>query len=194
MAPMSSADQHSFTVTERRILLDLARASIRHGLDEGSELRVRPEDYPERLRVQRATFVTLNRKGELRGCIGHLDAVQSLVEDVSENSWSAAFRDPRFPPLVPHELPGLEVHISVLTPPKPMYFSSETDLLQQIRPGVDGLILQDGKARGTFLPSVWESLPSVDRFWVHLKQKAGLPFNHWSDTLEVFRYRTESFS
>jgi len=120
--------------------------------------------------------------------------IQSLVEDVAENAWSAAFRDPRFPPLTAAELPGLGIHISVLTPPQPMHFTSEADLLRQIRPGVDGLILQDGWARGTFLPSVWESLPRVADFWTQLKHKAGLPAHHWSADLRVFRYETESFS
>lgn len=174
-------------------MLDLAEASIRHGLDEGGALPVRPEDHPERLREKRATFVTLNRHGQLRGCIGHLEAIQSLVEDVAENAWCAAFRDPRFPPLLPHELVGLKIHISVLTPPESLSFTDEADLLRQIRPGVDGLILKDGPARGTFLPSVWASLPAVDEFWLHLKRKAGLPADHWSPTLEVQRYTTESF-
>ncbi len=190
---MSSTEGRYLNNAERRLLLDLADASIRHGLDEGSALSVRPEDNPERLRVQRATFVTLNRHGQLRGCIGHLEAIQSLVEDVAENAWSAAFRDPRFSPLTAAELDGLDIHISVLTPSAPMHFDSEADLLEQIRPGVDGLILEDGPFRGTFLPSVWESLPRKQDFWFHLKLKAGLSFDHWSDTLRLSRYGTESF-
>ena len=91
------------------------------------------------------------------------------------------------------ELGDLSVHISVLTPPQAMSFGSEAELLRQIRPGVDGLILQDGESRGTFLPSVWESLARVEDFWLHLKHKAGLPSDHWSDTLKVYRYQTESF-
>ena len=191
---MSSAEPDWLDTEERWTLLDLARKSIRHRLDEGSALYVRPEDHPKRLQIQRATFVTLHRHGELRGCIGHLEAIQSLVEDVAENAEAAAFRDPRFPPLAPHEFPGLDIHISVLSPPERIAFTTEQELLQQIRPGVDGLILQDGTARGTFLPSVWESLPQVDAFWLHLKHKAGLPGDHWSNTLEVFRYEAESFT
>ena len=190
---MPSPEQRQIADEDRATLLDLAQVSIRHGLDEGAALPVRPEDHPERLRVKRATFVTLNRHSQLRGCIGHLEAIQSLVEDVAENAWSAAFRDPRFPPLLPHELAGLKIHISVLTPPEPLSISDEADLLRQIRPGVDGLILKDGLAQGTFLPSVWESLPTVNEFWLHLKHKAGLPGNHWTPTLEVYRYTTESF-
>lgn len=194
MGPMSSPDRAPLTEAERHRILELARDSIRYGLNEGRALPVRPEDHPERLRAERATFVTLHREGRLRGCIGHLEAVQSLVEDVAENAWSAAFHDPRFPPLTAPELPGLVIQISVLTPAQPMSFTSEADLLRQIRPGRDGLILQEGRARGTFLPSVWESLPQVEDFWTQLKYKAGLPAQHWSAGLRVFRYETESFS
>lgn len=137
--------------------------------------------------------MTLEAKGRLRGCIGHLEAIQPLVVDVAENAFAAAFRDSRFPPLSADEWRGVEVHLSLLTAPEPMHFSDEIDLIRQIRPGEDGLILQDGPNRGTFLPSVWESLPDPVDFLLHLKQKAGLAANHWSDTVEVSRYRTESF-
>jgi len=177
----------------RRLLLRLARESIRHGVEQGAALKVRPQDYPEILRKQRACFVTLNRRGRLRGCIGHLQAGQSLVEDVAENAYNAAFRDPRFPPLGPEELDDLELHISVLSPPQPLSFGSEAELLAQIRPGVDGLILEDGPSRGTFLPSVWSSLPDKASFWAQLKLKAGLLADHWSERLRVSRYTSESF-
>ena len=144
--------------------------------------------------MERATFVTLNKFGELRGCIGHLEAIQPLIADVAENAFNAAFRDPRFQPVTASEFGDLEVHISVLSPPEPMVFTSEADLLRQIRPGIDGLILEDGAYRGTFLPSVWEQLPDPAQFLAHLKMKAGLPPNYWSDTLKVSRYTTESFS
>jgi len=190
---MCSAEAAIYSEQDRQLLLELAADSIRSGLDEGRALTVRPESYPERLRETRATFVTLNRSGELRGCIGHLEAIQPLVADVAENAWAAAFRDPRFQPLKPHELAGLEIHISVLTPPRPMAFESEQDLLRQIRPGVDGLILEDGAFKGTFLPSVWESITDPGEFLMHLKRKAGLPFNHWSESVKVFRYEAEGF-
>ena len=178
---------------ERRLLLDVGKDSIRNGLAQGRALAVRSEDYPPALQARRASFVTLERHGQLRGCIGHLEACQPLVADVAENAWSAAFRDPRFPPMTAAELADLDIHISVLSPPEPLDFRSEADLLAQLRPGVDGLILEDGPARGTFLPSVWASLPQVQDFWLHLKHKAGLPGDHWSNTLRVHRYRTESF-
>jgi hypothetical protein len=183
----------TFSPEARTILLDLARRSIVHGLDRSTPLPVDPADYPEPLRAERAAFVTLHLHGELRGCIGHLEAVQPLVRDVVENAYAAAFRDPRFPPLSRQELPGLAVHISILTAPEPMTFATEADLLAQIRPGIDGLILIEGQARGTFLPSVWESLSEPRDFLNHLKRKAGLPAEHWSDRLRVERYTTESF-
>lgn len=145
------------------------------------------------LREQRSCFVTLNRGGALRGCIGHLEAVQPLVLDVVENAYSAAFRDPRFSPLGQDELTGLQVHVSVLSPPVRVEFSSQQALIAKLRPGVDGLILQEGRHRGTFLPSVWESLPDPVDFLRHLKTKAGLAPDYWSEGIEIFRYETESF-
>jgi AmmeMemoRadiSam system protein A len=178
---------------ERRALLDLARASVRHGLAKHRPLAIDPLDYPAALREPRAVFVTLNREGKLRGCIGHLQACQSLAQDVAENAYAAAFRDPRFPPLGADELADLEVHISVLSPPEAVPVASEAELLARIRPGVDGLILEDDGHRGTFLPAVWESLPRPEDFLRHLKVKAGLPPDYWSDTLRVSRYTAEAF-
>lgn len=196
MAPISSADNASRPLdrAERETLLELARRSIRHGLEQGTPLSIDVADYPPRLQAQRAVFVTLNRLGQLRGCIGHLEAVQPLVNDVGDNAFAAAFRDPRFPPLATAELEGLEIHISVLSPPSAMSFTSEADLLGQLQPGVDGLILEDGPHRGTFLPSVWEQLPIAADFLRQLKRKAGLTPGYWSETLKVSRYHTESFS
>ena len=147
-------------------------------------------NFPE-LKEERATFVTLTINGNLRGCIGMLEACRPLAEDVAENAVSAAFHDPRFSPLSVDEFENLEIHISVLSPPEEITFSSEADLLNQIRPGVDGLILQEGFQKGTFLPSVWDELPETEFFFEHLKLKAGLSAGYWSDTLRVFRYTTE---
>jgi AmmeMemoRadiSam system protein A len=177
----------------RQILLDLARKAIRHRLESGTTLEVCAKDFPPELQAERACFITLNRQSNLRGCIGHLEAIKPLVEDVADNAVSAAFRDPRFPELRPDELADLEIHISVLTPSEPVAFDSEADLLQKIRPNIDGLILAEGMRRGTFLPSVWEQLPQPREFLHHLKQKAGLPADYWSDEIEVFRYETECF-
>lgn len=178
----------------RQQLLKLSEASICHGFEHNSALQVDTDDYPSELQQERAVFVTLNRDGALRGCIGHLEAVQSLLQDVADNAYAAAFSDPRFPPLTTAELDGLELHISVLTPAQPMEFKSEQALLSQLQPGIDGLILQEGYHRGTFLPSVWEQLPEPADFLRQLKLKAGLPADHWSEKIQLYRYQTESFS
>jgi AmmeMemoRadiSam system protein A len=191
---MSSIEPQRLSDEHRHILLATARESIAHGLRTGRPLPVEVERYDPKLRVERATFVTLNKSGELRGCIGHLEAIQPLIADVAENAFNAAFRDPRFQPVSATEFDDLEIHISVLSPPEPLIFTSEADLLNQIHPGIDGLILEEGIYRGTFLPSVWEQLPDPVQFLAHLKLKAGLPPNYWSDTLKVYRYTTESFS
>ena len=191
---MSSTDAPAvYRDTERRMLLAVAAQSIEHGLNQASPLAPDPGEYPEALRAIRATFVTLEIGGALRGCIGVLEAIRPLVVDVAYNAFAAAFEDPRFPPLTRAELPRLEIHISVLTPPEQMRFDTEADLLQQIRPGIDGLILADCGRRGTFLPSVWEELQQPAEFLEHLRYKAGLPGGYWSESLRVSRYTTESF-
>jgi len=177
----------------RRILRDLAYQSIKHGLETGQALPVDLEEYPEELKQTRATFVTLHSNGELRGCIGILKPVRPLAEDVAHNAWAAAFGDSRFVPLNAGELDDLDIHISILGKPKAMNFSSEQDLVSQLRPGTDGLILQEGFKKGTFLPSVWQSLKDPQDFLNHLKLKAGLPASYWSDGLQIQRYQVEEF-
>jgi len=189
----TEAAADSLDDAQRQTLLDLARASIRHGLAHDGPLPVEPGEFAPPLRQQRAVFVTLQRQGQLRGCIGHLEASQALVKDVADNAYAAAFRDPRFPPLAAAEFDDLEVHISILSPPETLPVVSEADLLNQIRPGIDGLILEEGTHRGTFLPSVWDSLPQPAQFLAHLKLKAGLSPAHWSDGIRMARYTTESF-
>ena len=178
---------------ERETLLDVAATSIRTGLATGRKLDVDVRRYPQPLCEVRATFVTLRIAGRLRGCMGALAAAQPLVADVAHNAFAAAFRDPRFPALEPAEADQLDIHISVLSQPFPITFVSQEELLAKIRPGIDGLILIEGPRRGTLLPSVWESLDDPRTFFEHLKQKAGLPADYWSDTLRVERYTTVSF-
>lgn len=175
----------------RQQLLQLASESIRKGLC-GETLEVRAADYAAPLREARATFVTLHVDAQLRGCIGTLEAHRLLVEDVASNAWSAAFRDPRFPALTWPEYERIEIHISILSPPEPVQFTSEEDLLAQLRPRIDGLIIEEGFYRGTFLPSVWEQLADPREFLRQLKRKAGLHPDHWSSRLRVQRYTTES--
>ena len=178
---------------QRSILLELARASIMEGLRIGRPLKVLLSDYTPDLREIRASFVTLERQQILRGCIGRLEAVRPLVEDIAENAFAAAFRDRRFPPLTQAELSDLQLHISILSPAEALQFNSEAALIGQLRPNIDGLILDYAGQRATFLPSVWESLPEPREFVRHLKQKAGLGAGFWANGIQAYRYMTESF-
>jgi len=178
---------------DRETLLQVAADSIQHGLDTGHALSVSVEDYSPALQQPGASFVTLTILRQLRGCIGMLTATRPLIEDVAENAFAAAFEDPRFPTLTTAEFDQLEYHISILNPAEAMEFDSEADLLQQVRPGVDGLILEERGRRATFLPSVWESLPTASEFLQHLKRKAGLPDDYWSDSVRMQRYTVEEF-
>jgi AmmeMemoRadiSam system protein B/AmmeMemoRadiSam system protein A len=178
----------------RRGLLGIAATSIRHGLEHGKPKPVKANDYPERLREKRASFVTLKQDGALRGCIGTLVASRTLVEDVAHNAHGAAFADKRFAPVTTDEVPQLAIGISVLSTPEPLAFNSEKHLISRIRPAIDGLILAEGNRRGTFLPSVWETLPEPREFLRQLKKKAGLAPDYWSEKIRMQRYTTESFS
>lgn len=171
-------------------LLDIARRSIAHGLQHGQPLPVAVEEFTAPLREQRATFVTLTKNRRLRGCIGTTEAVDPLVVSVAKNAYASAFTDPRFPPLAAEELPLIHISISLLTPPVQLLFSSEQDLIQQLRPGIDGLIITQDNHRATFLPSVWESLPEPAEFLVHLKRKAGMPAS--VQVARAWRYTTET--
>jgi AmmeMemoRadiSam system protein A len=184
----------SLTNEQQQMLLKIAKDSIAHGLTHGEALMVNAENYPAELQEIRATFVKLEIGGQLRGCIGMLDAFQPLVVDIAKNAFLAAFRDPRFSPVSAAETPNLEIHLSILSPSEPIIFTSEDDLIRQLRPHEDGLIMQEGGLRGTFLPSVWDSLPEPRQFLEHLKLKTGLPRHYWSDTLQVRRYRCEIIS
>lgn len=194
MGPTSLPPESGVLRTEeRQQLLDLAADAIEHAV-YGEVLAVELDRYAAGLQRQAATFVTLRREGELRGCIGALTAKQALALDVVENAVGAALHDPRFFALTAAELAGLRIHISVLSALAPLSFASEQELLTQLRPGVDGLLLELGACRGTFLPSVWETLPAPRDFLHQLKRKAGLPHDYWSADLRISRYTTESFS
>jgi AmmeMemoRadiSam system protein A len=192
---MSSAERlQSISRDDARVLLQVARDAIVNGFRTGTEPSVDPSRFSGALRELRATFVTVERDGDLMGCIGSLEPHYPLVRDVAKNAYAAIFVDPRCPPLRESDVPTLELHISILGKPEPMTFANEADLVRQLRPGIDGLILEDGYARGTFLPSVWDTLPEPHAFLSHLKMKAGLPPTYWSRTIRVQRYTTEAFS
>ena len=178
---------------QRESLKQLAERSIEYGIEHGAAPPVDLDDYDADMQQQAATFVTLKKHGQLRGCIGMLKPVRPLVEDVAENAFAAAFRDSRFQPLQAEELPALDIHISILGQPQALPCDSEQDLLTQLRHGEDGLILRDGMHRATFLPSVWESIDNKAEFLQHLKRKAGLPADYWSDDIAFERYSVEEF-
>lgn len=140
-----------------------------------------------------ATFVTLTQAGRLRGCIGSLEAHRSLAEDVAANARAAAFRDPRFPPLDTTELPATRVEVSLLSPSSAIVFRDEDEARACLRPGIDGVILEYGNHRATFLPQVWEDLPSPADFLAHLKRKAGLPADFWSPDIRLYRYEVRKW-
>ena len=190
--PQPERPEDDWTPELDEMLLDVARRSIAAGLDAGGPLAVDPSAFPAALCAVRSSFVTLREAGQLRGCIGSLEASLPLVADVARSAWRAAYRDPRFAPVTAEERAGLEIHVSVLSPAEPLDFRSEEDLLGQLRPHVDGLTFRDGAAYATFLPDVWASLPEPRDFLSHLKQKAGLPASHWSASVQVDRYTTRS--
>jgi hypothetical protein len=170
-------------------LLTIARNAIgRHFGEEARALAPHPE-----LANPGATFVTLTQNGQLRGCIGSLEAHRPLATDVAENAVAAAFRDPRFPPLASEELVRTRVEVSLLEASQPMDFIDEADAIARLRPGIDGLILTHGQRRATFLPQVWESLPDPRRFMAQLKLKAGLPADFWDEQISLARYGVQKW-
>ena len=190
----------SFVVTDtwwspeqKAAMLSLARRSIEHGLETGKPMIVNVEQLDPALRQNGACFVTLNRNGNLRGCIGSLQATERLAINIAGNAWRAAFEDPRFRVLQPEEINDLQLSLSLLSPPVLMPVTSEQDLIDRLKPGEDGVILGLGRQRGTFLPSVWESLPDPEQFVTALKRKAGFNADFWHDDIEVSRYSTFSF-
>ena len=175
-------------------LINAARQAIKWRLEHGKIEKINfKEPLPAPLRSFRASFITLKLKGELRGCIGTVTANRPLIIDVIENACKATFEDPRFEPLSIDELDYLSVSVSILSTPRAMKFRDEPDLLRQIKPDIDGLILQDQNRTGFFLPSVWASLPEAEVFLRQLKGKAGLPPNHWSSSLQIHRFSAEIF-
>lgn len=177
-----------------RLLVALARDAIARKLGRSpSNPLSAGNPNPAWLDEPGAVFVTLTRHGDLRGCIGSLEAHRPLREDIQANAQAAAFGDPRFPPLSEDELDTTQVEVSILSRPEPMHFRDEADFLTQLRPGIDGVILEYGWHRATFLPQVWEQLPDPRQFLAQLKQKAGLASGFWTDDMRISRYSVEKF-
>lgn len=168
-----------------KVLLPIARAAIAQALNVPHAA----DETAPWLAKHGACFVTLTQDGELRGCIGTLQAHRSLLADIKSNAVSAALRDPRFEPLSGEELDFTAVEISLLSPTQAMEVKHEADALAQLRPGVDGIVFEFGRGyRSTFLPQVWEQLPQPRQFMTHLKRKAGLPADFWEEGVKLSRY------
>jgi AmmeMemoRadiSam system protein A len=196
MAPTSCTDQPllELAAAERDALLRIARASIGHGLAHDLPLEPAPKQLAGRLAEHHASFVTLYRRRQLRGCVGNLEATRPLARDVARNAWRAASQDPRFAALAEHELVQATIEVAVLSAPQPLPCESESELRQRLVPHADGLLLVAEQARATFLPKVWEHLPQPAEFIRELKRKAGLPPDYWSSSLRFSRYRVVSFA
>lgn len=170
------------------VLLALARSAIERSLGAAARPAGVSNTMAPWLQEPGASFVTLTQHGELRGCIGTLEAHRPLQHDVQANAVAAALRDPRFAPLTERELAVTEVEVSLLSPMQALTFASEAEALTQLRPGVDGVVFTFGTQRSTFLPQVWEQLPEVQDFMAHLKRKAGLQASFWHDGVRLLRY------
>ncbi len=165
-------------------LLPIARAAISTALGRA---HLAAEDAVW-LQEPGASFVTLTQRGQLRGCIGTLEARRPLLADVKTNAVAAALRDPRFLPLTVTELEYTQIEVSLLSPMQAMRFDSEAHALAQLQPGIDGVLLEFEHYRSTFLPQVWEQLPTAPEFLSHLKRKAGLPADFWAKGVRLQRY------
>ncbi len=176
-----------------KLLLQIARAAISNVLGQAVVLTEPVGQAANVLQSSGASFVTLNQRGQLRGCIGSLQAHRPLIKDIQANAIAAALHDPRFAPLSLLELEITTVEVSVLSAMQPLAFTSETDALAQLRPGVDGVVFEFGRYRSTFLPQVWEQLPSARQFMAHLKHKAGLTPDFWATEVRLLRYTVRKF-
>lgn len=177
------------SVDKGEILLAVARAAISSALGVPQTA----DETATWLTEPGACFVTLTQRGQLRGCIGSLEAHRSLLADVKSNAVSAALYDTRFMPLTADELDITHIEISQLTPTEPMAFQDEADALSRLRPDVDGVVFEYGRHRSTFLPQVWEQLPDPHQFMAHLKRKAGLPDDFWDDGVKLSRYSVTKY-
>jgi AmmeMemoRadiSam system protein A len=184
----------TLTSQEQRTLLTLAREAVTRAAHRQDPPVVNLDTVSENLRRDGASFVTLTKGGDLRGCIGSLEARRPLALDVRANAIAAALQDPRFPAVRPEELEALKIEVSVLSTPQPLSYDNANDLIAKLRPGVDGVIIKRGWNRATFLPQVWEKLPDPDQFLQRLCLKAYLPADAYRSTdLDVYTYQVTKF-
>ena len=174
-------------------LLKLVRETIGQGLGVVAAVDQTDLESPA-LQQDLASFVTLKIDGRLRGCIGTLEPTGPLLSTLAQNARHAAFKDHRFSPLSAEEFAQVKIDISILSSPEPLQHEGGEDLLARLRPGQDGVIVQKGRARATFLPQVWKQLPEPKQFMEHLCRKAGLPPQAWQDKdIEIYLYQVQSF-
>lgn len=180
---------------DKQALLQVARFSLVQAAEGRPAPEIDSREYSQNLQNDGASFVTLTKAGELRGCIGTLEAYQPLVQDVCEHARAAAIEDYRFPPVRNHEVSQIKIEVSYLTDPVPLEYQNSNDLIEKLRPGMDGVILRDGMRRATFLPQVWEKIPDPQEFLEHLCLKMGGPAQLWQmKNLKVSIYQVEEFS
>jgi len=186
--------EHALTSQEKAQLLHIARQAIEAAVLKKALPEVELSGLPQRLQEEGASFVTLILHGNLRGCIGTLQAYQALALDVQEHAVAAALEDYRFSPVSPDEVPLLEIEISCLTPARSLEYTGADDLIKKLRPRVDGVMLRYGARRATFLPQVWDDLPKAEDFLSRLCLKMGAPADLWRhEKLEVETYQVEEF-
>ena len=175
-------------------LLQIAWQSLRHGLQHGRPLEPNLDALPDKLAEPAACFVTLHKDGLLRGCIGSMEASEPLAKAVAWAAFSAGFRDPRFASLRQEEMDELALEISILSPMQDIPVSSEQELLSTLRPGIDGLLLEERWRHAVYLPSVWKQLPVSLDFVRQLKIKGGWPANYWSEDMRAKRFQSQTIS
>ena len=193
MAP-SPSPEITLRTDEAELLLDIADAAIVAGLRGRLPLAPDPADLPAALGAKVATFVTLTVLGELNGCIGSIEGFEPLGVSVARHAWAAAFSDPRLPALRRSDYEHLTIDVSILSPLAEIPVGSHHELIAELRPHVDGLLIETGRQRAVFLPVVWEALPRPDEFLDHLYAKAGLVPGSWPDHMQAFRFTTEKIS
>jgi AmmeMemoRadiSam system protein A len=187
---VKSAARRTRKRMDGKMLVGLARRAIESAVGKGGKIGISPADW---LTEPSGVFVTLKKGGKLRGCMGHIFPRTSIVRAVIENAASAAVKDPRFSPVKPEEVDDLDIEVSVLSIPKPLEYSSPKELVEKLRPGVDGVVLHKGSAQSTFLPQVWEELSKPEEFLSRLAQKAGLSAGGWKDA-DILTYQVEKYT
>lgn len=171
-------------------LLEIAKTSVEKAVRRGGTYSPSRRHYPEQLFDKGASFVTIYKNGELRGCVGSVLPRTAIALDIAANAYAAAFEDSRFSPVTAEELPQLSYEVSLLSGFEKISYANEAEVLRKIKPSIDGIVIRDGNRQGVFLPSVWRQIPQPDEFFKQLKIKAGMNPNYWNNRINVYRFRT----